>query len=350
MKPRRLLPSLVFFAVLVLALFLHRCSTKPTSVSISQSVDGFKHEDVPPDAPTKPITMDTLNPILKPNARRGNPAVAPTPDAQSTVAPNTPAVASPAIVSQPDTHDSIPYVYADPWGGRHFDSVTVNLHCAEDCPVYYSLQDSVNLHPYTGPVSFKTTTTIWFTGVSAQGRRAPIVQLDYVIEKNPRYCPDGAMPVAIGGHEICVDAYEWPNREGAKPAAMMTQDQAQDSCQRVGKHLCSAQEWQSACHGPEESVYPYGDTYNERYCPAQESEPSRSGRFPACRSYYGLYDLAGNMWEWTSSKDPQHKDFYLVVGGNWSTADNATCGVAKYSFYPQNRYPTVGFRCCAEAK
>ncbi len=244
----------------------------------------------------------------------------------------------------------MPYVYADPWGGRHFDSITVSLHCREDCVILYSFTDSVNLRSYNAPLTIRHNTTLWFAGLSAHGNRMQTTRLEYVIEKNPRNCSAGSMPVQVQGHAVCVDVYEWPNRENAQPQAMMNHDQAEDSCRSAGKHLCSEDEWQAACHGPEQSRYPYGQSYDERYCPAQQSAPSRSGRFPACRSYYGLYDLTGNMWEWTSTPNPQHSDFYFVAGGGWDAADNATCGMAKYSFYPQNRYPTVGARCCVEAK
>jgi len=153
-----------------------------------------------------------------------------------------------------------------------------------------------------------------------------------------------------GDSNVCVDVYEWPNREGANPTAMVSQEGAEDSCASRGKHLCSLDEWRAACEGPGQSSYPYGETYDERYCPAQQSDPSRSGRFPACRSYYGVYDLTGNVWEWTSTVDPDHDDFYYVAGGNWETAEKGTCRLAKYSFYPQNTYPAVGFRCCEEVK
>ena len=92
-----------------------------------------------------------------------------------------------------------------------------------------------------------------------------------------------------------------------------------------------------------------GNGYNAHYCATRQLEPSRSGRSPACRSYYGVYDLAGNVWEWTRSPDAAHEDFFLVAGGNWEAAEKADCDLSKYSFYPQNRYPGVGFRCCAEA-
>ena len=67
-------------------------------------------------------------------------------------------------------------------------------------------------------------------------------------------------------------------------------------------------------HGTRPEAYPYGGRYNENRCPAKEPALSRSGRFPACRSYYGLYDMTGNLWEWTATPAP-NPDFFMVAGG-----------------------------------
>ena len=124
--------------------------------------------------------------------------------------------------------------------------------------------------------------------------------------------------------------------------------EAADSCKSLGKRLCSQAEWRSGCQGPDGETYPYGAKYNENHCPAKEAAASRSGRFPVCRSYYGLYDMTGNLWEWTASQAPD-PDFYMVAGGNWTAGNQATCSYAKFSFYPSVRYPFVGFRCCQDA-
>ena len=326
-RRRRIIPWLVFLAILALALFFHRCSKSEKPVSIPEP---------PKDSVAVVHSASRETTVVMPPVRdigRGGLRSAPT-----------------VAQTVPVPIDTLPYVFPNPWGGRHFDSVTVGLYCREDCLILYSLEDSVNLRSYERPFTFRRTTTLWYAGVSARGMRTPVMRLDYVIEKNPGDCKGNSMPVSLHGHDVCVDVYEWPNRENAQPRAMVSQHEADDSCRTVGKHLCSLDEWQAACRGPDQSRYPYGNDYDVRYCPAQQGGPSRSGRFPACRSYYGVYDLTGNLWEWTSTVNPSHDDFYQVAGGSWDGADNAVCGMSKYSFYPQNSYASVGFRCCAEAK
>jgi hypothetical protein len=226
----------------------------------------------------------------------------------------------------------------------------VTLHCLENCEILFAFEDSANLFRYEGPMTLRTNAILWFLGVSKLGNRTVPIRLEYIIEKKPNPCAQGMMPVSLRGREVCMDVFEWPNREDASPRAMVSQSEAANLCRTMGKRLCTLDEWRAGCEGPQQSRYPYGGSYNERYCPAQQADPARSGQFPACRSYYGLYDMTGGLWEWTSTVNPDHDGFYFAAGGNWEAAGKATCGLAKYSFYPQNTYPAVGFRCCAEAK
>lgn len=338
--PRRRwrVPVAVFFGVLLLALILHRCYEEPPPVPDLRHGTGTAA--APPDS-AKPVT-----PVLPPpettSVKRPRPAPRPTP-------PPIPRndTLPPVSARAPDT--AMPYVYADPWGGRHFDSVTVSLHCREGCLVLYSFEDSVHFKSYETPFTFRRNTTIWISGIDSLNRQVPPTRIDYVIVRNPGACPENSMPLDAGGRTICMDVYEWPNREGEFPRAFSNWKQAGDSCKSAGKRLCTLDEWQSACRGPDDATYPYGAKYNENHCPAKESTPARAGRFPACRSYYGTYDMTGNLWEWTATQSKDHEDFYLVAGGNWSSGNEGTCSLSKYSFYPNVGYAFVGFRCCEEA-
>jgi hypothetical protein len=262
---------------------------------------------------------------------------------------------TPSEVGQPGVlplspPDSAPYIYANPWGGRHFDSVKVSLHCRENCAVIFSLVDSVHFQSYQErPFTFRRNTTLWISGIDSKGRQLNHTRIEYVIEKNPGACKGNTMPVPVDEKTVCMDAYEWPNREGEAPLASVSWQEAADFCSAAGKRLCTLGEWRAACGGPDRETYPYGGEYNERHCPAKEAAASRSGRFPACRSYYGVYDMTGNVWEWTATPSRDREDFFMVAGGNWDAGNDATCGLSKFSFYPQNRYPFVGFRCCQDA-
>jgi formylglycine-generating enzyme required for sulfatase activity len=143
-----------------------------------------------------------------------------------------------------------------------------------------------------------------------------------------------------------VDAYEYPNEADATPRDMVSQEQAEELCKQAGKHLCSIDEWQAACRGKDKTRFSYGDGYKQNKCNTNTKAMKRSGRKEQCRSWFGMYDMNGNLWEWTSTKSKDHPNMFLVAGGAWNTNNESKCTDSKFSFYPQNQYPSVGFRCC----
>ncbi len=240
------------------------------------------------------------------------------------------------------------FVYADPWGGRHFDSAVVSLHCRENCPILYSFGDSVNLKSYYEPLVIRRSSDLWIAGINETGEQSRPVKVQYIIERKSGNCAENMVPYEKNGKSFCMDVYEWPNKKGENIKSFVNHEEAASICEKANKRLCSLEEWQLICKGPEKFKYPYGNVYNENYCPAKEKKAVRSGRFPACRSYFGNFDLTGNVWEWTSTISENNPDHYLVAGGNWSSGNQASCEEAKYSFYPQNKYLFVGFRCCRD--
>ena len=87
--------------------------------------------------------------------------------------------------------------------------------------------------------------------------------------------------------QFCIDIYEYPNKEGAKPIQSLTYGQAQKHCQQKGKRLCKEEEWEKACKGPNGYRYPYGNRYSASICNTAKTGTIPSGQLNRCKSGYG---------------------------------------------------------------
>lgn len=147
-----------------------------------------------------------------------------------------------------------------------------------------------------------------------------------------------------------IDAFAYPNEEGAIPFTNVRQAEAQTLCEQRGKRLCTELEWERACKGPENKSYEYGERYRAETC-ATGSRPvlAPSGLRVGCKSDFGVHDLHGGVWEWTSSPwgRGSHGDQVTVRGGNGVQGPLVgRCANAK-PMAPGAKSGTTGFRCCA---
>ncbi len=103
---------------------------------------------------------------------------------------------------------------------------------------------------------------------------------------------------------------EFPPGAALEPVAGVTWKEAGDYCKWLsGKlgvtvRLPVEAEWELAARGPQNLKYPWGNEWNERAAASTES----GGRvravksYPAGRSPFGAYDMAGNLWEWVEDE------------------------------------------------
>jgi eukaryotic-like serine/threonine-protein kinase len=150
---------------------------------------------------------------------------------------------------------------------------------------------------------------------------------------------------SVSVNAFCVDLYEFPNKRGGAPVAAVTFSDAQHLCEAAGKRLCTESEWEKACKGPGLFRWTYGNTFDSKACNNEDEGGdtrtlATSGRFPKCHSTTGVFDLSGNVAEWTSER--------VVKGGSFASADYAVrCAARKNG---ATKSPEIGFRCCTDAK
>jgi hypothetical protein len=171
---------------------------------------------------------------------------------------------------------------------------------------------------------------------------------------------------------ICMDRFEYPNRKGEYPIIMVSWYEARDACKNEGKRLCSEDEWTYACEGEEATPYPSGYSREASGCvndrpwkkfddqalmprttPRAMAELDRlwqglaSGSRAACKSKAGVYDMTGNVDEWTKSSIAGERPSVLK-GGYWGPV-RTRCRPATKAHDETHTFYQQGLRCCADA-
>ena len=120
-----------------------------------------------------------------------------------------------------------------------------------------------------------------------------------------------------------------------------------------GWDLPNLEQWEQAAKGNNDWNYPWNDTtINQNYANYNNNNTSRVKYYNGLNelnlslSAYGLYDMAGNVWEYTSS--PSGTDAYKKTGGAFdSEVEKLEIGYVGYALWEHISYNT-GFRCIAD--
>jgi len=71
----------------------------------------------------------------------------------------------------------------------------------------------------------------------------------------------------------------------------------------VTYRLPTEEEWEFAARsGGEYKSFPWGNSWAANHAVVKEAAPQPVGSYPDGKNRWGVVDLIGNVWEWTSSK------------------------------------------------
>ncbi len=172
------------------------------------------------------------------------------------------------------------------------------------------------------------------------------------IDRIPRISEEELSSTDVLLSAFYIDLLPYPNEAGAIPTSNVTRDDASRLCEAKGKRLCSELEWERACKGPENSTYEYGDAYREATCGTgvtiDEAAKRPSGDRNACKSAFGVLEMHGGVWEWTSSPWGRGSREVLGVlrGGNAPAGELVGRCANALGRNPTHKSATMGFRCC----
>ena len=170
----------------------------------------------------------------------------------------------------------------------------------------------------------------------------------------------------------------YPPGRGDYPVTFVSMDNAKDYARFRSGRLCTEEEWEKAARGVDKRMWPWGDVWDPRRANANYTvgDTSPVNRYPMGASPYGVLDMAGNVFEWTSSKYRPYpgntankarfysyrvdatgalhpvkgKSYFVLRGGSWKSDQYSARVSARNPTWPFYASDFFGFRLCMDAK
>ncbi len=141
----------------------------------------------------------------------------------------------------------------------------------------------------------------------------------------------------------------WRDDKANNPVVFVSFDDSWEFCQWREKRLPTELEWERAARGTDARTYPWGDEFDRT-----KANTSLSGivgtvavtRHAEGASPVGALNMAGNVWEWTTS---DYSDKTKVIrGGSWGLTHRFSRTFTRVGYAPKSRINNLGFRCAKD--
>lgn len=165
--------------------------------------------------------------------------------------------------------------------------------------------------------------------------------------------------------ELVGEAYRPKDGFAKHPVVEVSWYGAQAFCKWLRGNLPTEAQWEKAARGTDGRRWPWGNEYKPTFANLEGdgdgyTRLAPAGSFPKGISPYGIYDMAGNVWEWcldwydgdfyrnSPRKNPVCKNdksgFRVIRGGGWNmTAASAWCS-KRVRDTPDTSTHVCGFR------
>jgi formylglycine-generating enzyme required for sulfatase activity len=178
--------------------------------------------------------------------------------------------------------------------------------------------------------------------------------------------------------EVLPDNWEnktYPEGKADFPVTYVTWHNADNFCKWSGKRLPTESEWEKAARwGPDKNItnkkddstlYPWGNRFNRNDANTKNGGPGHTtitGQYEKGRSAYGIYDMSGNVKEWTADwyqdyPGSEFKDEFsaqgevkVARGGSFFEKHYDCLATCRFKYSPNSAYDDLGFRCAKDAK
>jgi len=204
---------------------------------------------------------------------------------------------------------------------------------------------------------------------TGEGDEAPAYEVDlsaFEVDKFEVSNADFGQFVEATGYQTDAEkegrSKNWRNAAEGKdnhPVVYVSWNDAVAYCEWVGKRLPTEAEWEKAGRGTKGWMYPWGDEWDPSKANVKDTGlrgTAAVGSFGAGASFYGVEDMAGNVWEWTADwyepypgstyqSDYFGQRFKVVRGGGWFEMDDAVRTTNRDLTSVTAANDDMGFRC-----